>query len=724
MSELEKRSRFGKYCLLSLIGQGGMGVVYLAEDTTLERRVALKVLDHAVVACGDFEQRFRQEARVIASLQHPNIIQIHSLERVGDDLAIDMPFIEAGSLSNAVAHGAMPLSRLLSVCHDVLLALACCHEAGIVHRDIKPENILLTADGRALLSDFGLAKLLADHQRATIRRSSSSGFFMGTPRYAPPEFWDAATPTRASDIYSVGMVMYEAIAGRAPYDAETPLALVKQIIERPIPSLRTLNPGISAELSDLVDSMLKHERCERPQDASQTLERLRNVPEMALMTETSVTLPQTRNVTQRRRLVPRRMMRSPSDIRRGKSLALALSGICVALVCVLAFFLASHHAEKTPNEAVPTPAPPASPAPVPAGRTAWVFDTLNPETQRTWPGHCLIVRAGSTQGWRAIAWESSHVWQFDIAPEAENVQNVAGNWAEYADATARVFRYGTLSGTGHWLRTAEQISLSLSFVGAQDGSSTPMSLIMNVSERQETEADFACRLLGSDYAQALLYNELLPRKALWIAEAERDFLGAGTPRLVVPHLHDSKAPALVMDGKLDEPAWQFFASPARGNGEDGVLPCSSGGGRSLLLARYDDKALYLAFRFSETMAAPRLLVGIMNEFFVPVAKSPRRLIQAGRNGVEMQHRIQNGSEEEWSASTTMACSDGETGWCAEMCIPFSDFGSDMPQPETRWRLDAFALDTAKGGDHPVAFWGDADFKRLELGVLVIFGERS
>jgi len=145
-----------------------MGVVYLAEDETLGRQVALKVLAHTFSSDDQFEERFRQEARTIASLRHPNIVQIHSLERVGEDAAIDMDYVEGGALADAELAGTMTLRRVMGHAWDVLQALACCHEAGIVHRDVKPSNILLEADGRALLSDFGLAKLLAEYHTASV----------------------------------------------------------------------------------------------------------------------------------------------------------------------------------------------------------------------------------------------------------------------------------------------------------------------------------------------------------------------------------------------------------------------------------------------------------------------------------------------------------------------------------------------------------------------------
>lgn len=161
-------------------------MVYLAEDVTLGREIALKVLDRSLTVDGGFEERFRQEARTIANLKHPGIIRIHSLEKIGDGPdatpAIDMEYVDGGSLENT----RYTLPQLLRYVHDSLDALACCHASGIVHRDVKPSNILLATEGRAVLSDFGLAKLLADHHTTSVLSTSSAGLFVGTPRYAPP----------------------------------------------------------------------------------------------------------------------------------------------------------------------------------------------------------------------------------------------------------------------------------------------------------------------------------------------------------------------------------------------------------------------------------------------------------------------------------------------------------------------------------------------------------
>ncbi|MBI3176596.1 MAG: serine/threonine protein kinase, partial [Chloroflexi bacterium] len=260
MIALGPGATFGKYRILRVVGRGGMGLVYLAEDQDLCRQIALKVLHRGFAADEDFIHRFRQEARTIAGLKHPNIVPVHALDLIGDDLAIAMDFIEGGTLAGSK----LSLQEALRYLGDILEALAWCHDKGIVHRDVKPNNILISPLGNALLSDFGLAKLLADFHASSVVTWASSGLFVGTPMYAPPEAWEGAEPTAAWDLYSVGTVLFEAIAGRLPYDAQTPLALIKQMIERPAPRLAELAPDISPELGELVDGLLRPDPLARP----------------------------------------------------------------------------------------------------------------------------------------------------------------------------------------------------------------------------------------------------------------------------------------------------------------------------------------------------------------------------------------------------------------------------------------------------------------------------
>lgn len=186
-------TRVGKYRILRELGRGGMGVVYLAEDTRLQREVALKLLHPALTLDRGFVDRFATEARAIAALTHPGIVRVHAFEEVDGCHLIDMEYVDGRSLDQVIARGPVSGKDTLNIIARVLEALAACHARGMVHRDIKPSNILIGYDGRILLSDFGLAMSFA----LASTSGATSSCFIGTPKYAPPESWDRVLPSPA-----------------------------------------------------------------------------------------------------------------------------------------------------------------------------------------------------------------------------------------------------------------------------------------------------------------------------------------------------------------------------------------------------------------------------------------------------------------------------------------------------------------------------------------------
>lgn len=265
--------QMGKYVLEGEIGRGGMGVVYLAQDRLLERKVAIKILHPAWVNDSLFVDLFRREALSIASLNHPNILRIHAFEQVEEQWIIEMEYAPHGSLEEMLGRGSIARSQMLAISNEVLSGLAACHTKGMVHRDIKPSNLLLAEDGRILISDFGLA---AAHLGAgtSIARNRSSMFF-GTPRYAPPEAWNGAKPAPTWDVYSVGVVLYEAVTGSAPYEAYTTAEFVRNICTGPSPSVEALENKIPTDFAHFVIRLISREPEERPRNASEALEVLR-----------------------------------------------------------------------------------------------------------------------------------------------------------------------------------------------------------------------------------------------------------------------------------------------------------------------------------------------------------------------------------------------------------------------------------------------------------------
>jgi len=265
----------GKYLLLRELGRGGMGVVYLAEDTRLLRQVALKVLHPALTLDMGFTERFEREAQAIAAITHRGIVRVHAFEEVEGRYYIDMEYIQGSSLDQFQSSAPYTQADALSIMDRVLDALAICHDKGFVHRDIKPSNILIAKDGRVLLTDFGLALSSAFASAST----ATSSCFIGTPKYAPPESWDKTAPSPTGDVYSAGMVLLELLAGKTPYDGDSPLQIMRKMLEAPALDIDELLPDASKQLKLLLKDMLTAESGLRPASAGIALSRLRETPE-------------------------------------------------------------------------------------------------------------------------------------------------------------------------------------------------------------------------------------------------------------------------------------------------------------------------------------------------------------------------------------------------------------------------------------------------------------
>lgn len=211
--------------VVRLLGQGTMGSVYLAREPALKRLVAVKVLSPELAHDRTARLRFEREAQSAASISHPNVVAVHTVGRLTDDTPfLVMQNVKGKSLSERLAaEGVFPVSQSRRIMSEVASALEAAHEQGIVHRDVKPGNILVEEDtGRALLTDFGIAAILATGERDAGPRLTKTGEMIGDPRYMSPEQLTGSAVTESSDIYSLGLVVYELLAGRSPYDAAAP----------------------------------------------------------------------------------------------------------------------------------------------------------------------------------------------------------------------------------------------------------------------------------------------------------------------------------------------------------------------------------------------------------------------------------------------------------------------------------------------------------------------
>src|SRR5499427_5529437 len=235
----------GRYRIVRKLGTGGMANVYLAEDEVLGRRVAIKILDDRHAGDDQFIERFRREAKNAASLSHPNIVSIYDRGEAEGTYYIAMEYLDGRSLKELiVARGPAPVNVAIDYARQILAALRFAHRHGIVHRDIKPHNVLVDAEGRLKVTDFGIA-------RAGTSQMTEAGSIIGTAQYLSPEQARGSSVGPSSDIYSVGVVLYEMLTGEVPFTGDTPLEIaMKHLSAIPDPPSRR-NPAVPRSL-DLI----------------------------------------------------------------------------------------------------------------------------------------------------------------------------------------------------------------------------------------------------------------------------------------------------------------------------------------------------------------------------------------------------------------------------------------------------------------------------------------
>jgi len=250
-----------RYRVIKEIGRGGMGVVYQALDSALEREVALKELPTHLTAQPEFARRFKQEARMLGRLSHPNIVQVYDLVEDGERLWIAMELVKGGTLADAIERsgGSIAVPRALELAQQIAAGLAYAHSQGVIHRDIKPINVLLTQEegGTAKITDFGLAK----HVASSVH--TQEGTLLGSARYMSPEQAAGRATDARSDIYSFGITLYEMLAGRTPFEGEI-AAVLAQHLSQPPPPLRHWRADVPERLESLVHFLLAKQPEERP----------------------------------------------------------------------------------------------------------------------------------------------------------------------------------------------------------------------------------------------------------------------------------------------------------------------------------------------------------------------------------------------------------------------------------------------------------------------------
>jgi serine/threonine protein kinase len=292
--------KLGKYEIIERLGRGGMAEVYRGYHASLDRYVAIKVLHAFLADDPEFKTRFEREAQNVAKLKHHNIVQVYDFEydEAGDSFYMVMELVDGPTLKERLSgldEGGqrLPLAESLRIVKEAAAALSYAHSRNMIHRDVKPANLMLDHDDRVVLTDFGIAKIVTGAQ------FTASGGMVGTPAYMAPEQGLGEAGDERSDLYSLGVILYQLVTGGLPYDAETPLATILKHLNAPIPSARQLNPELPEAIDQLITKAIAKEPLDRYQTANDLIEDLERFERGEAITPSvaaSTTLLQSPNV--------------------------------------------------------------------------------------------------------------------------------------------------------------------------------------------------------------------------------------------------------------------------------------------------------------------------------------------------------------------------------------------------------------------------------------------
>jgi serine/threonine protein kinase len=349
---------FGPYVVVERIGEGGMAVVYKGYQESLNRYVAIKVLRGELASDQQFIARFRREALAAAKMNHPNILHVYDAGVAYGVYYIVMDYAQGGTLKDLILRGPMDPERAASIIAQVADALDYAHREGLIHRDVKPTNILLTIDGRPVLTDFGIAKAL--YETTQLTRTGTS---IGTPDYMAPEQIQGQPVDGRTDLYALGIVLYEMLSGRVPFRGSTPVAvLYKQVNEMP-PPLRSLGIEVPAWLESVLDKAVAkrpRDRFQRGREFAQALHQ-QSIPAVAgeppVSRRVTPSREERRPATPSKRPIRAAPERRPTAKSRGPGLVLILLGaialVFLALVGVGAALLMGNSGQKQGADASP-----------------------------------------------------------------------------------------------------------------------------------------------------------------------------------------------------------------------------------------------------------------------------------------------------------------------------------------------------------------------------------
>ena len=382
MDKLQPGQMLGHYQIIEQIGEGGMATVYKAYQPSMDRNVAIKVLPSQLAESAEFTKRFQQEARIIAKLEHPHILPVFDYGESDGITYLVMRYLDAGTLRDRMEKGRpLPLDEIDRLFTQLASALNYAHSYGIIHRDLKPSNALIDSQGNLFLTDFGIAKLL----ESASPRLTQTDAIMGTPAYISPEQAQATKVNQRSDIYSLGIILYEMVTGRVPFVAETPLAVILQHVSDPLPPPSSLKPDIPEAIEKVILKALAKDPVDRFATVSEFLTAWKN----ALEESRATTQPTTEAVTAQAAPPPHGTAVTNTQTAPKSRSWIGWAAGCLVLLCILvvvgggALYLMNNgvFASTPPTEPpapIQTQAPPPTEAPLPTEAIAPIAtgDTL------------------------------------------------------------------------------------------------------------------------------------------------------------------------------------------------------------------------------------------------------------------------------------------------------------------------------------------------------------
>ena len=406
MTTYAPNTKFGKYRILRLLGQGGMADVYEAEETTVGRIVALKVLPAAFARDEERAGRFAKEIQASAKLHHPNIVSVFEVGEVDGLHYYTMSVLPGGDLKDRLKNGALPPKDALRIAREIAGALAYAHDNGFVHRDVKPENILFREDGSAVLTDFGIA-------RATVggTRMTATGLSIGTPHYMSPEQARGREVDGRSDLYALGVVLYEMLTGQVPFDSTDSLAIGIMHLQDPVPPL----PKELAEYQPVLDRLLAKDPEQRYPTGNEIADDLDRLDKGEPITHTGESATSQRIDASE----AAGLHRLTNQIQRmNKSVLWGIAGACAAVLFIVAFF---YQEEYAPSSESPSGLTGGSVLDVSSNRTATRAPADSPQ-QRADVGDQLANELAAQQGWEnASATDTSDAYEafLQVYPDSE-----------------------------------------------------------------------------------------------------------------------------------------------------------------------------------------------------------------------------------------------------------------------------------------------------------------